>query len=80
MWQPFWNTRDKNTEKYPGAGHLFPQWSLYTVPVGGEKSKLFYTFNKYISYITDKLVIGKVIAFTQKIQAETASTRWNMKW
>ena len=22
-------TRDKNTEKYPGAGHLFPQWSLY---------------------------------------------------
>ena len=26
--------RDKNTEKYPGAGHLFPQWSLglYAVP------------------------------------------------
>ena len=32
MWPPFWNTRDKNTEKYPGAGHLFPQWSLYAVP------------------------------------------------
>ena len=24
--------RDKNTEKYPVAGHLFPQWSLYAVP------------------------------------------------
>ena len=32
MWPPFWNTIDKNTEKYPGAGHLFPQWSLYAVP------------------------------------------------
>ena len=32
MLPPFWNTRDKNTEKYPGAGHLFPQWSLYAVP------------------------------------------------
>ena len=47
---------------------------------GGDKSKLFYTFNKYISYITDKLVTRKVIAFSQKIQTETASTRWNMKW
>ena len=32
MLLPFWNTRDKNTEKYPGAGHLFQQWSLYAVP------------------------------------------------
>ena len=27
-----WNTKDKNIEKYPGPGHLFPQWSLYAVP------------------------------------------------
>ena len=56
MWPPFWNTRDKNTEKYPGAGHLFPQWSLYAFPEWGDKSKLFYTFNKYISYIIDSVV------------------------
>ena len=42
---------------------------------GGDKSKLFYTFNKYISSITDKLVTRKVIVFSQKIQAETDSTR-----
>ena len=80
MWPPFWNTRDKNTEKYPGAGYLFLQWPYMLFQSGGDKSKLFYTFNKYISYITDKLVTRKVIAFSQKIQAETASTRWNMKW
>ena len=39
MWPPFWDTGDKNTEKYPGAGGPYMLFQS-----GGDKSKLFLYF------------------------------------
>ena len=80
VWPPLWNTRGKNTQKYPGAGHLFPQWFLYALSAWRRQEQVIFILSINTSYITDKLLARKVMAFLQKTQAETASTRWNMKW